>query len=297
MTAIAAGLSSRLQDYFQLTKPRLSSLVLVTTAGGYWLAPNEGGIKSPLHALALLLFTWMAVGAANTFNCWFERDTDAIMRRTRVRPLPSGKVEPNAALAFGIVLTCISLPALAWLFNPLTAGLGALAIFSYAAVYTPLKRITPHAVIVGSLPGSIPPLMGWTAVTGRADIGGLVLFAILFIWQIPHFFAIGLYLQDDYRRAGMKVMPVVYGDLATRRWTVAWSVPLLPVSLLLQPLGLAGWLYSVAAIILGLGFLAFTLTGLKPVERIGTRWSRKLMFASIIYLGLLFVALALDASL
>lgn len=296
MTAIAAGLPSQLRDLIQLAKPRLSGLVLFTTAGGYWLAPSDVGTKSPLHALQVLLFTALAVASANTFNCWIERHTDAVMRRTRMRPLPSGRVDPNVALAFAITLGAISVPALSLVANPLTGALGALAIVSYAAVYTPLKRITPHAVIVGSLPGAIPPLMGWTAVTNSMDPGGLVLFAVLFIWQIPHFLAIALYLQEDYKRAGMRVMPLVYGEPATRKWTVAYAVLLIPVTLLLQPMGLAGWIYSVSAAILGLGFVGFTLTGLRPVEHIGNRWSRQLMLVSIAYLGLLFVALALDVS-
>lgn len=279
------------RDVCSLAKPRLSSLVLFTTAGGIWLAPGQIGLARGTLTLAL---TMLSVAAANTLNCYLERHTDAVMRRTRQRPLPSGRLHPDVALRLGIALGVFSVPALALVTNVLTAALSAVAILSYVVVYTPLKRRTPQAVLIGAVPGAIPPLLGWTAVTNSIDAGGLALFAVLFVWQLPHFLAIALYLQEDYRRAGMRVYPVVLGEQRTRREIALYSVVLVPVTLLLTPLGLAGWLYFWCALGLGIALVVWTLNGLGGATN--NQWARKLMLVTIGYLGLLFVALALDST-
>ncbi len=192
---------SVVRDVAALAKPRLTTLVICTAAGGMWLAP---GHRDAVAAVALLVGTSLVVAAANALNNFLERDSDGQMRRTRDRPLPAGRIEPWVAVAVGLGLPSIALPALALLTNGLTATLAALALFSYVVVYTPMKQRSSLALFAGAVPGAIPPLMGWTAATGRLDDGGLALFALLFCWQLPHFLAISLYLKEDYARVGSR---------------------------------------------------------------------------------------------
>jgi heme o synthase len=274
------------RDLAALTKPRVTSLVLVTTAGGMWLAP---GALSVGRALGTLIGTALAVAAANTLNCWLERDVDARMERTRDRPLPAGRLSARVALFFGLVLGVISVPLIAVSSNLLTAALGAVALISYVAVYTPLKRVSPKALLVGAVPGALPPLMGWTAVSGRLDAAGIVLFGILFLWQLPHFIAIALYRQADYAAAGIRVTPVVRGERTSRVHALLWTVLLVPVTLLLGPLHVAGKGYLVVAAVLGASMLVWTATGLRAgADR---KWARGLFRFSLAYLTLLFAAL------
>jgi protoheme IX farnesyltransferase len=191
-------------DLLSLTKPRLSSLVLCTCAGGVWLAP---GTLTPGRWLLTLVGTAGTVGAANALNCYVERDVDRARARTRGRPLPAGRMEPTVALLFALILASVSLPLLALGSNLLTTGLGLLALLTYVFVYTPMKAHTDVAMLVGAVPGALPPLMGWTAVTGRLDVGGLALFAILFLWQLPHFLAIALFRKAEYQKAGLQTWP------------------------------------------------------------------------------------------
>jgi heme o synthase len=279
------------RDLLALAKPRLASLVLCTAAGGLWLAP---GRRDALGAAVLLVGTAMVIGAANALNNFLERDVDGRMRRTRDRPLPSGRVDPMVAVALGLGMPSVALPALAWFTNGLTATLAALALFTYVVVYTPMKRRSSLALFVGAVPGAIPPLMGWTAATGRLDAGGLALFALLFFWQLPHFLAISLYLKDDYARGGLRVFALVHGDHATRVWSALTSLALVPVSLLLLPLGLAGPLYGVAATILGTGLAAYALAGLRH-QGATSRWARNFFLLTLVYLTLLFAALLAGA--
>jgi heme o synthase len=276
-----------LRDVAELAKPRLAALVLCTTAGGLWLAP---GRRDGLPAAVLLLGTALVVGAANALNNFLERDVDALMRRTRDRPLPAGRLEPWVAVAVGLGLPSVALPALALFTNGLTATLAALALFTYVVVYTPMKRKSSLALFVGAVPGAIPPLMGWTAATGRLDAGGLALFALLYCWQLPHFLAISMYLRDDYARGGLKVFSLVHGDPATRIWSAVTSLLLIPVSLLLLPLGLGGPLYTVAAALLGAGLAGYGLTGLWQ-RGAAQRWARNFFLLTLAYLTLLFAAL------
>lgn len=275
-----------------LTKPGVTRMCLVTTAGGLVLAP---GTISAWGVVATLVGTTLAVGGANAFNMWWERGTDALMSRTRRRPLPAGRLRPQTAVRFAWLLSVLSIVVLALGTNVLTAALAAAAIAAYVLVYTPMKYRSPAALVVGAIPGAVPPLLGWTAVTGTIDPPAVVLFGILLIWQIPHFIAIALYRKEEYARAGIRVVPVVRGDAVAKIHAVAWSMILLPVSLLLAAMGVAGGIYFVSAALLGAGFLGWSFTGLDNAA--GVRWARSFFFASLVYLPALTLALALDVVL
>lgn len=283
---------SPVQDLVALTKPSVTWLTIIMAAGGIWLAPGslEAGV-----ALWTLLGTALAVGSANALNMVLERHTDGLMHRTRRRPLPDGRLSTGAALAFGLAIGLASMVLLGALVNLLTAALGGFALLSYVLVYTPLKRRTPLALLIGAVPGAMPPLMGWTAVTGTIDVPGLVLFAILLVWQLPHFLAIALYNKADYARAGIQVVPVVRGDRVATLQALAYATALVPLTVLLVPLGVAGWLYGAVALALGLWFLVVGLGGLRPDA--GVQWARRFFRASIIYLPALMAALSLDVVL
>lgn len=287
------GAFSLLRDLIALTKPRVTSLVLLTAAVGIYLAPRDSGSPSLPSLLASLFATALAVASANALNCWWERDVDRHMARTRDRPLPARRLDPQTALAFGLALGGISVPALWIAANPLTACLGALALVIYVLAYTPLKSRSPWALPIGAVPGALPPLMGWTAVTGRLDLAGLGLFAILFVWQIPHFLAIGLFRKDDYARAGLKILPVVRGEMATRIHIALYVIALVPITLALVPLGIAGVGYLAVAIVLGASFLVWSMTGLRT--EVGPGWARGLFFVSLVHLSGLFIALVVFA--
>ncbi|MCS6913755.1 MAG: heme o synthase [Myxococcales bacterium] len=281
------GAAIRLVDLVALTKPRVTAMVVLTAAAGAWLAPETMGRG---RLLSLLVGTTLIVGGANALNMYLERDLDARMERTRRRPLPAGRLSPPVALGFGILLALLSLPALALGVNLLTALLGMLAFILYVAVYTPLKRHSSLALVIGAVPGAIPPLMGWTAATGRLGWPGVVLFAILFLWQLPHFLAITLYRAEEMARAGYKVTAVQRGRRAAQ-WRIVVSLAMLvPVSLLLVPLGVGGMVYLVLAATAGAGFLGWGLYGLR--RNAGLRWARSLFMVSLVYLTLLSVALA-----
>ncbi|HTP24803.1 MAG TPA: heme o synthase, partial [Anaeromyxobacteraceae bacterium] len=210
-TARLRPISGIARDVLALAKPRLTLLVVCTAAGGLWLAP---GRRNGVTAAALAIGTSLVVGAANALNQLLERHVDARMRRTRNRPLAAGRLEPWVAVAFGLGLPALALPMLAALTNNLTSALAALALFTYVVIYTPMKQRSSLALFVGAIPGAIPPLMGFSAATGRIDAGGLALFALLFFWQLPHFLAASVYLKEDYARAGLRVFALVHGDRA-----------------------------------------------------------------------------------
>jgi protoheme IX farnesyltransferase len=280
---------SWLADVVRLAKPRITGEVIFTFLGGMWLAP---GVIDRWRAVMTLVGTVLLVGGANAFNMILERDVDPLMERTRDRPLPRGAVSPEAALVFGAALSCAALPLLFLGGNLLTGLLGFLALGSYVGVYTPMKRRSGAALFVGAIPGAIPPLMGWTAVTGRLDSPGLVLFAILFLWQIPHFLAIAIYRAKDYAAAGLKVLPAVISERATRLLIVGFSVALVAVTLLLEPMRVAGPRYMAAATLLGAVLIGWGAAGFRREATRG--WARSLFFFSLVYLTLLFVALAID---
>jgi protoheme IX farnesyltransferase len=280
------------RDLLALTKPRITAMVLVTEAAGLRLAPGH----TSAHALWLsLVGTALIVGSANALNMWWEVDVDARMARTRNRPLPAGRLSTDAALAFGLALAAVSTPML-FLVNVATGLLGLVSLVSYVAVYTPLKRHTSLALLVGAVPGAMPPLMGWSTATGSVGLGGLLLFAVLFLWQVPHFAAITIFRAEDYARAGLQVVSVQHGEVGARR-TIALYTPLLVVaSLLFVPFGLAGRAYAIVAAILGLGFLGLALRGLAAGAGFDAkRWAKMVFATSIPYLTLLVASLVASA--
>ena len=261
-------------------------MVVFTCAVGLALAPGSIGAARS----AMLLFgTALLVASANILNCWYERDSDALMHRTRHRALPAGRLDPWVALTLGVVCGAFAIPILALAINPLTALLGAIAHASYVLVYTPLKRVSPLALEVGAVPGAIPPLMGWAAATGSLALPGWFLGGILFLWQIPHFLAIAIYLEEDYRRGRLAVLSVERGAAAAGRRLAYYAFELVALSLLAQPLGIATAPYTIAAAILGAGFIAYARRGLLgPVEG---AWARRTMLYSIVWLSLVMIAL------
>lgn len=283
-----------LRDVVTLTKPRITLMVVVTAAGGLFLSrrsPMVEGLPSAT-ILATLVGTALVVAGANALNMYIERDIDRHMERTKKRPLPAGRVPARFALWFGVALSALSVPILAIGANPLTALLAVLANLLYVLAYTPLKQHSHYALQVGAIPGAIPPLLGWTAGTGRIDAAGAILFSILFFWQIPHFGAITLFRKDEYARAGLVVMPNVVGDLAVRHTIVRWIFAGVAASLLVVPLGLAHHGYLAVATLAGAVFFTWGCYGLRDGS--GERWAKSLFGISIVYLVLLFAALGID---
>jgi protoheme IX farnesyltransferase len=278
-------------DLIALTKPRITAVVLLSDAAGTCLAP--GRVSSRVLALSMV-GTALIVGSANALNMWWERDVDAHMTRTRRRPLPSGRMSPALALAFGLALALASVPML-FAVNLPTGILGLLSLVTYVAVYTPLKRHTYLALLVGAVPGAIPPLLGWTTVTGSLGTGGLLLFAFLFLWQIPHFAAISVFRAEEYGRAGLQVVSVQHGERAARQMIALWTTLLVTSSLLFAPLGLAGMAYEGLAAVLGAVFVALAVRGVRPAAAFDARrWSKRVFAFSIPYLALLLVVLLVD---
>jgi protoheme IX farnesyltransferase len=271
------------RDLVTLTKPRITFIVLVTAAGGMKLAP---GVATGLTWLWAMLGTALVVGSANALNMWLERDVDGLMERTKKRPLPQGTLPPNLALAFGIALAIVSLPMLSLGVNGITGLLGAVALVSYVLIYTPLKRRSIRALWVGAVPGAIPPLLGWTAVTGRIDRGGVALFALLFLWQIPHFLAISIFRAADYARAGLKVVPVELGDRETDGMMVRYSLALLLASLWPLFEGIGGKAYLVVALSLGAIFVGMSAREARDASR--PKWAKRVFAYSIVYLVVIF---------
>jgi protoheme IX farnesyltransferase len=281
---------SRLNDFYELTKPRMNFLVVVTTMVGYYMAVRDSADWPRL--LHTLFGTVLAASAAGTLNQFIERKYDKLMPRTQNRPLPAGRVAPIEALIYGITLGVVGVVYLAIFVNPLTAILGLLTVCSYLFVYTPMKRWTTLNTIVGAVPGALPFVMGWTAVHNAISPQAIVLFCILFMWQMPHFLAIAVLYRRDYAAGGFKMLPVVDQDLGvTSRQMVLYAVALIPVTLMPTLIGMAGAVYFYAALVLGLGFLAFALLAAASRERAD---ARKLFFASIIYLPLLLAVMMMN---
>jgi protoheme IX farnesyltransferase len=277
-------------DYVELVKPRITALVVFTTASGLWLAPH--GL--PAHTVILtLLGTVLIVAAANTLNMYLERDSDALMARTQNRPLPAHRMEPQQALKMGLILAAISVPLLTFGVGPLPGLLASIALVSYVLLYTPMKRQSAAALLVGALPGAIPPLIGWTAATERLDLPGVLLFAVMFLWQVPHFLAITLFRKEEYARAGLIVQPnEPGGEHAARMNIIRYTVALVAVSLLFVPIGSGHVLYLAAALLAGAAFLSYGILGLR--QDAGTRWARNLFALSLVYLPVVFGALMID---
>ncbi|HVJ88967.1 MAG TPA: heme o synthase [Labilithrix sp.] len=289
------GRSVAIRDVIALAKPRITLTVVITAVGGLFLAARAGRME-PGPGAGLVLSTVvglaMIVAGANALNMYIERHIDGRMARTKNRPLPAGRMPPRFALWFGVVISALAVPVLAIGANPLTALLALLANLLYVLAYTPLKQHSHYALHVGAVPGAIPPLLGWTAATARIDTAGLILFAILFTWQIPHFVAIALFRKADYARAGLVVTPNVTGELASKHTIVRWIFALVAASLLLVPLGIAGSVYLVVATILGAVFFIWGCYGLRAGT--GDRWAKSLFGISTLYLVLLFTVLGIN---
>ena len=281
---------SRWVDYYELTKPRMNFLVVVTTMVGYYMAAH--GPADWLRVVYTLIGTALTAAGSSVFNQYIERDLDLRMTRTANRPLPGGRVKPVDALLYGIVVSVLGVAILALFVNTLTAALGALTLLLYVLVYTPAKRYTSLCTIIGAVPGAIPPLMGFTAVQGAISPKALSLFAILFFWQMPHFLAIAILYRDDYARGGFLMLPVVDEGLGmTGRQIILYSLTLIPVSLMPALLGMTGVIYFAAALLLGVAFFGFGIICARSKDRAD---ARQLFLASIIYLPALLAAMMID---
>jgi protoheme IX farnesyltransferase len=280
----------RVSAYFELTKPRITFLIVLTSAAGFAMGSRGKidylGLVSSLFGIALL-----SSGIA-TLNQYAERDLDGLMRRTATRPLPAGKLAPWEALAFGAILTVLAEIYLLVLVNPLSALLGLAVIAGYLFAYTPLKTRTSLSTVVGAFPGAIPPLIGWAAARGSIGVESWVLFAILFLWQFPHFLAIAWMYREDYGRAGILMLPVVEPDgRVTAQQIVLYTLMLIPVSLLPTVLGISGKVYFFGAIVLGLLFLVSSVRAALSMSR---QLARQLLLASVLYLPLLFILMVIN---
>ena len=278
-------------DFIALLKPRVMSLVVFTGIAGMTIAP--GHIHPVLAAIAVLCIA-VGSGASGAINMWYERDIDALMRRTADRPLPAGRMDAHAALEFGVVLAVASVMVMGLAINWVAAGLLAAAIGFYVFIYTIwLKRRTPQNIVIGGAAGAFPPMIGWAAVTGDVSLGAIVLFAMIFMWTPPHFWALALYKSDEYARAGVPMLPVVSGPAETKRQIVVYTLSLVPVTLVPWLIGLASWIYGAAAAALGLVFIL----GAIQVARGADRAPQRLFAFSILYLFLLFALLMVDGLL
>ena len=289
---------AELSDWVALLKPRVVSLVVFTGVVGLLVAP---GRIHPVLAIAAVLCIAVGAGAAGAINMWYDRDIDAIMRRTSRRPIPAGSVLPGEALGFGVTLAIGSVLVMGLATNAVAAGLLALSILFYVFVYTIwLKRRTPQNIVIGGAAGAFPPLIGWAAVTGGVGLYPLILFLIVFLWTPPHFWALSLYACGDYGRAGVPMLPVVAGPRRTRWHILGYAVLLLPVSLLPWALGCAGPLYGAVATVLGVGFVACAVRVMCDRQdetgrsQTGDRPARLAFRFSLAYLAALFAAVLAD---
>lgn len=284
------GLRERLSAYLELTKPRITFLIVLTAAAGFCLG-TVGSINYLLLLHGMIGIALLSSGIA-TLNQYMERDLDGLMRRTAMRPLPSGKLSSIEACTLGLGLTVGAEIYLALMVNTLTAVLGLTVIIGYLLVYTPLKTRTTLSTVFGAFPGAMPPLMGWTAARGSLGMEAWVLFAILFLWQFPHFLAIAWMYREDYGRAGIVMLPVVEPEgRVTAQQIVIYTLLLIPISLLPVALGLSGAVYFYGAIILGVLFLYSSIRAAISKSR---QQARRLLLASVIYLPLLFALMVLN---
>ena len=286
----ASTLRAKVSAYVELTKPRITVLIVLTSAAGFCLG-SRGAVDYVLLTHAMIGIALLSSGLA-TINQFMERDLDALMRRTEKRPLPTGRLLPYEALWFGVALTLTAEVYLASFVNLLTAALGLTIIAGYLLLYTPLKTRTTLSTVVGAFPGAMPPLIGWAAARGQVGIAAWVLFAILFLWQFPHFLAIAWMYREDYGRAGIRMLPVVEPEgRVTGQQIVAFTIMLIPVSLLPALMGISGRAYLVAAIVLGLLFL---VTSVRAALSKSNQHARQLLLASVLYLPLLFGVMVLN---
>ena len=285
------AVKAKFSAYIELTKPRITFLIVLTSAAGFFLGTREQVDYFRLfHAMFGIAMLSSGIAALNQF---MERDLDRLMRRTAIRPLPEGRVSPYEAFLFGAGLTIIAEIYLAVFVNPLTALFGIAVIIGYLFVYTPLKTKTSLSTVAGAFPGALPPLLGWTAASNELEIGAWVLFAIVFLWQFPHFLAIAWMYKEDYGKAGIVMLPVVDPEgHITARQIVIYTATLLPVSLIPTLIGMAGRAYFVGAFVLGLLFLVSSIV--TAVSRTRQR-ARQLLLVSVLYLPLLFVLMVFNS--
>lgn len=277
-------------DFLELTKPRITSLVCVTAGVGFWVGSKDSVEWGRMFHL--LVGTALSASGGSALNQFLEREEDAKMRRTRSRPIPTGRVTPAEALFFGVFLCFIGCVSLFIFVNALTALLALATVASYIGVYTPSKRVTPLSTLIGAVPGALPPIGGWTAARGALNGEAWVLFAMVFLWQLPHFLAIAWIFREDYERGGFPTLPVVDADgTMTGRQIALYTLALLPTSLAPSVFGFAGGVYFFGALVFGGGFLWFgvRLARLRTVAE-----ARRVLFVSVVYLPLLFGLLALD---
>ena len=285
-------------DWFKLLKPRVMRLVVFTALVGMVIAP---GHLHPFLAAVGILCIAVGAGASGAINMWYERDIDALMRRTARRPLPAGLIDPSEALGFGVTLAIGSVVVMGLATNVVAGAILAASIAFYVFVYTIwLKRRTPQNIVIGGAAGAFPPVIGWAAVTGHVGLLPVLLFAIVFCWTPPHFWAMSLYTHGDYARAGVPMMPVVAGARSTRRQIVVYAAVLLPLSLSPWVLGLAGWIYGVTAAVLGVAFLVAAIRVWRDRQEpdgrslTGDAPARACFKVSLVYLAALFTAIAVD---
>lgn len=282
---------SRVGDFVALLKPRVMSLVVFTGAVGLVLAPGH------LHpALALIAVFCIAVsaGAAGAINMWYDRDIDHVMRRTAGRPIPAGRIDPSEALAFGAILSGGAVVVMGLALNWVAASLLAVATGFYVFIYTVwLKRRTPQNIVIGGASGAFPPMIGWAAVTGAIDVGSLTLFALIFFWTPPHFWAMSLYASEDYRRAGVPMLPIVSGIKATKQHILLYTVGMIPVALLPYAAGVGGGFYAIIATILTVIFIGYAVAIYRADDQ-DHGPARRMFRYSLLYLFLLFAVLSVD---
>jgi protoheme IX farnesyltransferase len=293
LTSTATALAfngATVRDYVELMKPRVMSLVVFSGLVGLLMAP---GPIHPLLGFVTILGIALSAGGSAAINMWYDRDIDAVMTRTRNRPLPEGRVDPAAALEFGATLIFASVLLMALAVNLLAAALVALAAAFYVFVYTLwLKRRTPWNIVIGGAAGAFPPVIGWAAVTGQAGWPSLILFAIIFFWTPPHFWALALYRNEDYRRAGVPMLPVCKGARRTKLEMLAYTLILLPLSLLPVWAGMSGPVYGAGALALG---AAFIVCAVRVLRDKGFTAARQMFFLSLIYLAALFALMIAEA--
>ena len=279
-----------MKDYIALTKPRVTWLILMSTAIGYWFGTSSG--IDWLVLLHAIIGTGLLASGTFTLNQWYEREADSRMNRTKQRPLPTGRITPGAAIIFGLVLSVVGFVELYYGANALTAWLGLFTEASYLLLYTPLKQRSWHSTTVGAIPGAMPPLIGFAAAANALTWEAWALYAILFLWQFPHFYAIAWMYRDDYARAGIRMLPVVEPDGAsTARQILIASIVLIPVSLLPAYLSMAGIWYSIGAVAMGLFFLH---AGFRVARERTLLRARGVLLASVVYLPVLYGLMLLD---
>lgn len=290
-TATPTISEATISDYYALLKPKVMSLVVFSAFAGLWVAPGVASLHPILFATAILCIAINA-GAAGAINMWFDRDIDAIMKRTKNRPIPLGRVNPDEALSYGIILSVLSVLTMGLALNWVAAGLLTLANLFYVFIYTIwLKRTTPQNIVIGGAAGAFPPMIGWAAVTGDVTLAPIVLFAIIFFWTPPHFWALALYMNDDYKNAGVPMMPATHGEKSTKWQMLIYTLILFPITLIPTFIGVSGNVYLICAALLS-GFFIFT--AIKTLLD-KTHKSAKLMFGySVFYLFAIFLALMID---